>query len=86
MSVFVIEDELYAEWIGEFASRSLAEDELQRIASLPYGRPPNLVPCASFATCRRKYCLIEFEAGEPEWKEVRRDHMLSVSASGAVWA
>ncbi len=85
MSVFVIEDEIHAEWMGEFASRDMALSELQRLAALPYGVPPNAAPCESSATCGRDYHIIEFETDGPDWKETRRDHVLSTSAKGVEW-
>ena len=85
MSVFVIEDEIHAEWMGEFALRDAALAELQRLAKLPYGVPPNAAPCQSSATCGRDYYIIEFDNAAPDWKEIRRDHVLSTSAKGAAW-
>jgi hypothetical protein len=85
MSVFVIEDEIHAERLGKFMSREEAFAELRRLAELPNGIPPNAAPCESSATCGRDYHVIEFEVRAPDWKEIKRDHVLSTSAKGVMW-
>ena len=83
--MFVIEDENHAEWIGEYPSREEALAELNRLADVPWDQAPNAAPCTSWATCGRKYELIEYETSETPWRELSRPTALEISASGVRW-
>ena len=85
MPKFVIEDERHAELQGEFATFDEAVAELRRRSTLPWDQAPNVAPCMSWKTCGRNYKIIEYEVSSSPWKEVQRQAMLKVSASGAVW-
>jgi hypothetical protein len=39
--MFGVEDEWHAEWIGEYASREAAHEELRRLAELAWDDVPN---------------------------------------------
>ena len=84
--MYVIEDETHAEVIGEFVSFEAVTNELQCLAALPWNQPPNLAPCTSWATCGRNYEVIEYDATQQLWRELRRVSALSVSAAGAAWS
>ncbi|MBR0705108.1 hypothetical protein [Bradyrhizobium liaoningense] len=83
--MFVIEDELHAEWQGEFWSRQEAIAELQRRALIPWNEKPNAAPCTSWVTCGRRHELVEFDDGTLPWRELSRTLMLEISAAGVQW-
>jgi hypothetical protein len=85
MSVFVIEDELHDEQQGEYGSMAEALAELERLAKLPWDKPPNIAPCTSWRTCGRFYQIIEYDNSVTPWKELDRDIYLEVSAAGVKW-
>ena len=85
MTKFVIEDELHAEWQGEFASEQEALVELRRRAQLPWDQPPNQAPCMSWRTCGRDYYVIEFDDSREPWRELKRTKVLEISASEVKW-
>ena len=84
--MYVIEDDLHAEPIGEFASFEKVASELQRLAALPWDQPPNLAPCTSWTTCGRDYEVIEYDATQQPWRELSRVPAFSVSAAGVIWS
>jgi hypothetical protein len=84
--MFVVEDEIHAEWEGQFSSFDEAVVEIRRRATIPWDQPPNVAPCMSWMTCGREYVVIEFDESHTPWKELRRVAVLAVSASGAKWA
>lgn len=83
--MFVIEDELHAEWQGEFQTRQLAITELRRRAMIPWNEMPNAAPCTSWVTCGRSYELVEFDDSTVPWKELSRALILEISASEVRW-
>ena len=83
--MFVIEDELHSEQIGEYATRAEAIAELRRLAELPWDAPPNQAPCISWRTCERRYELIEYNSSVSPWRELERTPALNVSAVGTEW-
>lgn len=84
--MFVIEDALHAEPIGEFGSRIHALNELHRLAKLPWDEAPNICPCARWQTCARSYHLIEYDTSSTPWKLISHLPVLEVSAKGISWA
>ena len=84
--MYVIEDQLHAEPVGEFVSFAEVTSELQRLAALPWDQSPNLAPCTSWATCGRDYEVIEYDATQQPWQELSRVPALSVSAAGVIWS
>jgi len=85
MTKWVIEDELHAEWHGEFDDISDALAELRRRAQIPWDDEPNQAPCQSWRTCGRRYEIIEFDDAQSHWRELRRMLALEISASGTQW-
>jgi hypothetical protein len=83
--MFVIEDELHAEHVGGFASRTEAIDELKRLAGLPWNEVPNVCPCTSWRTCGRHYHLIEYDTSRTPWTQISRVPFLEVSAARTSW-
>jgi hypothetical protein len=83
--MFVIEDESHAEPQGEFATAEEAVAELRRRSLLPWDEAPNVAPCMSWRTCGRRYEVIEYDTSSTPWREIQRQAVLEVSASGAVW-
>jgi hypothetical protein len=80
--MFVIEDELHAEWQeGQFETRQLAISELRRRAAIPWNEDPNRAPCTSWSTCGRQYVLIEYDGST----ELTRELILEISPAGARW-
>ena len=68
--MFIIEDELHTEPVGEFGSKIDALNELHRLAKLPWHKAPNVCPCASWKTCARSYHLIEYDTS---WTPLEAD-------------
>ena len=85
MAIFVIEDELHAETHGEFTEFAGALIELRRRAETPWDCEPNQAPCQSWATCGRKYEVIEYDNAQTPWKILRRTKALDISKDGVVW-
>ena len=83
--MFVIEDELHAEPQGEFPTFDAAMAELRRRSTLPWDEEPNVAPCKSWKTCGRRYEVIEYDVSTTPRREVHRQAVLEVSASGATW-
>jgi hypothetical protein len=83
--VFVIEDDLHAEIVGEYATRSDAISELKRRAKIPWDRAPNVAPCRGWRTCGRQYVVIEYDVSMVPWKELSRRYVLEISAEGVDW-
>ena len=83
--MFVIEDELHAEWQGEFTALSEALAELKARADIAWDMAPNVAPCTNWKSCGRAYEIIEYDSSTKPWKEVRRFAALNVSVSGTVW-
>jgi hypothetical protein len=83
--MFVIEDESHAELQGEFPTFEGAVTELRRRSLLPWDETPNVAPCKSWKTCGRRYEVIEYDISTMPWKEVQRQAVLEISASGAKW-
>jgi len=84
--MYVIEDELHSEHIGQFPTLELALAELRRLAALPWDQAPNQAPCTSWATCGRAYELIEYDSASESSRALRRIPALTVSSRGVVWA
>jgi hypothetical protein len=85
MTLFVIEDEAHAEWIGEFLTMDDAWGELRRLSAIAWDQEPNRAPCRGWTTCGRDYVLIEFDDLANPWREIRRMSAMKVSAKGVAW-
>ena len=83
--MFVIEDEAHAEIQGEYETFEAAIAELRRRASTPWDQRPNVAPCMAWQTCGRQYEVVEYDTNETPWREVQRELVLEVSASGTKW-
>lgn len=85
MTIFVVEDEVHAEWQGKFNSFDDAFAELQVRASVAWDKSPNRCPCVSWRACGREYAVVEFDSEISPWKEIGRTLILSVNATGFTW-
>jgi hypothetical protein len=85
MARFEIEDEAHAEPHGEFDNRADALVELRRRAAIPWDQDPNQAPCQNWRNCGRRYELIEYDVPVSPRKELNRELVLEISASGARW-
>jgi len=83
--MFIIEDEIHAEWCGEFESFSEAFAELQNRSKIPWDQKPNVCPCMSWKTCEREYSIVEFDSSTEPWRQISRKPVLTISAKGAIW-
>ena len=84
--MFVIEDELHAETIGEnYLTLEDAKAELLKLSQTAWDESPNKAPCENWKTCGRKYEIAEYDTATTPWKELRRIPMLQVDAKGVVW-
>ena len=59
--------------------------ELVRRSKLRWDEEPNLAPCMSWKRCGRRYEVVEYDAVETPWREVRRQPVLEINASGVTW-
>lgn len=86
VAMFIIEDELHAEWQeGEYATLEAALGELRTRAELRWDESPNQAPCMSWRTCGRMYVIVEFDASVTPWRELQRVPTLEVAAKGVTW-
>jgi hypothetical protein len=84
--MWVIEDELHAELIGEFPDQIEAVSELKRLAEVPWDEAPNQAPCTNWPTCGRNYELVEYDVSSTgQWNERQRIPALNVSKEGFSW-
>lgn len=83
--MFVIEDEIHAEWSGEFHSFMDAIAELEARSHVAWDIPPNRCPCMSWKTCCREYSVVEFDSSTTPWTEKSRAPVLTISAKGVQW-
>jgi hypothetical protein len=83
--MFVIEDELHAEQIGQFSDQPEAIAELRRLADTRWDQSPNLAPCMNWESCGRHYVLIEYDASTTAWTEIDRVPALNVSRDESTW-
>ena len=80
--MYIIEDELHAEHLGQFLTMKLALTEILSLSRIPWDQEPNQAPCMSWKTCGREYVIIEFDDSTTPWVEVRRIKALSISSAG----
>lgn len=60
--MFIIEDQLHASILeGEYGTLDDALEEIRRLATVPWDRPPNVAPCSSWMTCGRDYVIVEYD-------------------------
>lgn len=83
--MFVIEDQVHAEWQGKYNSLPEAVATLKHMASIPWHQEPNRCPCESWKTCGREYEIIEYNTVNDPWAEVQRLGTLEVSSKGVAW-
>jgi len=83
--MFVIEDEIHADFIGEYATIAEAIAVLRRFRGIPWDQRPNVAPCTSWRTCERRYQIIEFDTTFKPWRQIRCVPALNVSARGTEW-
>lgn len=83
--MFTIEDEIHAEWYGEFASFIDALSELQIRSNIAWDQKPNVCPCTNWKNCEREYSIVEYETSTEPWSELSRTEVLKVSSKGAFW-
>lgn len=84
--MFIIEDERHAEPMGSFPTLDKANEELRRLAQIPWDEEPNRAPCMGWQKCGRTYEIVEYDAANVPWKELRRSLALEITAAGFVWA
>jgi hypothetical protein len=83
--MYIIEDEIHAEWCGEYQAKEEALAELRSRSNIRWDDPPNVCPCKSWRTCGRKYVLLEFDSAGAPWAELSRTPVLAVSAEETRW-
>ena len=85
MNKFSIEDEVHAEWQGDFPTFESALDELKNRAQIPWYEKPNVCPCTGWEKCERRYTITEFIVGDETYSPQREEEVLSVSVKGTFW-
>lgn len=83
--MFVIEDEIHAEWCGEFTTFQEALSELQSRSKVQWDQQPNVCPCSSWKSCGREYSIVEFDTSIEPWRQIKRTPILNISSKGTVW-
>ena len=84
-SVFVLEDDIHAEWGGEFRSFDEALSEIRVRSKIAWDQQPNICPCQNWKECGREYSIVEFDSSTTPWTELDRIPVLSVSAKAVSW-
>ena len=84
-TIYIIEDQIHAEWLGKYESLPLAIQELKRLSSISFGTSPNKCPCSNSADCSREYEIIEYKTESDPWQELRRFGTLEISKNGMSW-
>jgi len=85
VTVFVVDDDMHADRLGEFATIADAWAELRRVASLPFDQEPNQPPCGNWQNCRRSWYIIEYDNTQKPWRQLRTISALEFSAEGPKW-
>jgi hypothetical protein len=80
-----IEDDIHGEQEGPFSTFADALAELRRRAAMAWDSPPNKSPCASWESCGREYCILQYDERAQPPRLLRKAHVLDVSAKGVVW-
>lgn len=75
--IFAVEDELHAEWMGQFSSKKDALAFLDRLRAEP-DCTENRAPCTSWRSCGRKYWLLEYEDNLPVWRMIASEPAFEV--------
>ena len=83
--LFVLEDELHAEWISRWPTFADARAEVERLATVPWDEKPNRCPCISWRTCRRRYCITELDTTRTPWRRVKETFVLDIGSRGVTW-
>jgi hypothetical protein len=81
--LYILEDELHAEHIGEFPTREAASAEARRRMALPWDSPENRAPCSSWRRCGRRLELVMYD---DSGRELSREPVVEISAEGVRWA
>jgi hypothetical protein len=42
-------------------------------------------PCTNWQQCGRRYDVVEFDTAQSPWRQIKRIHVLDISAEGATW-
>ncbi len=84
-SIFVLEDDLHAEWAGEYETFELALAEIRRRAQIPWNEKPNRAPCMSSFTCGRCYCIEEYDNSTHPWTRIKSTPVLEIDSKGVRW-
>ncbi|GGC06232.1 hypothetical protein GCM10011352_35590 [Marinobacterium zhoushanense] len=85
MNKFSIEDEVHAEWQGDFSTFEDALNELKRRSKIPWNQEPNKCPFISWESCERIYTISEVEIGDETYSPIREAEVLNVSSKGVIW-
>ena len=83
--MFVIEDELHHEQVGELQTWEGAVAELRRLAEIPWDQEPNRAPCTGWKACGRHYEIVEYDITQTPRSEICRIHALEISANAVTW-
>lgn len=84
--MFVIEDDLHGDTLGNYDTFEDALTQLRAWALLPWDQDPNLAPCTSWRTCGRSYQIVEYDSTVTPWKRINTTEILEVDARGVKWA
>jgi hypothetical protein len=57
--VYAIYDDVHCQLGNEFATLAQSLAELDRLGGLSWNEPPNVAPCSDWASCGRRYRVIE---------------------------
>lgn len=86
MIKFSVEDEVHAEWQGDFSTFEGAMEELVHRAKLAWNQAPNRCPCTGWKTCERVYTITEFDVSDSQLKVINECEVLTISSKGVVWS
>lgn len=83
--IFVLEDDLHAEWAGEYETFELAFAEIRSRAQIPWNEKPNRAPCSSSNTCGRQYCIVAYDETTRPWTYIKSTPIVEIRAKGVRW-
>lgn len=82
---YVIDDDLHYDLHIRFERFDDAVTEIRRRMALPWDDEENQASCIDWETCERQYWIFEYDDSSGTGYEVRKLHVATISAEGAVW-
>ena len=82
--MFIVDDDIHCELIGEFRTFEDAKSFLEKTAELSWDDRPNRAPCVDWKRCGRKYVIYD-DGGVSSYLLNTPTPILNVNAEGIEW-